>query len=260
MPFHQENSIRYFSFNLFDEAGIIQGVFTRHGGVSPFPWKSLNAGLTVGDRLENVVENRKRSFSALGKKLSSMYDVWQVHNNEVVCTEAPRDTQIEILKADAILTNQENVTLYMRFADCVPILLADPIRKVVGIVHAGWIGTVNRILDAAILRLRMQYGAEPEGLLAGIGPSICAEHYPVGPEVLAKARQSFGRQAERFILERQGKQHFDLWAANRFILEQAGVQNIEMANLCTVCHTEDWYSHRAENGQTGRFGALIAIK
>ncbi len=260
MPFHQENSIRYFTFTSLDRAGFIHAVFTRKGGVSPSPWKSLNAGLTVGDETKNVMENRRRSFAALGKELSSMYDVWQVHSNQVVCADAPRDLQFEILKADVILTDQADVTLYMRFADCVPILLADPLKKVVGIVHAGWIGTVNRVVEAALKMMERNYGSRPEDLLAGIGPSICAQHYPVGPEVVAKVRDAFGSQAEDLLLRQEGLFHFDLWAANRLILEQAGVREIEMANLCTACHTGDWYSHRAEHGRTGRFGAMIAIK
>ncbi|MCL4560414.1 MAG: peptidoglycan editing factor PgeF [Chloroflexi bacterium] len=260
MPFHQVDSIRFFSFDIFDQAGIPQAIFTRQGGVSPSPWKSLNAGLTVGDESANVTENRRRSFAAMGKDLSSMYDVWQVHSNKIVCADAPRDLRLEILKADAILTYQDDVTLYMRFADCVPILIADPRRRVVGIVHAGWIGTVNRVLEAAIQRLVSTYSLIPSELLAGIGPSICVDHYPVGPDVAAQVRQSFGDQADRLLLERDGKIHFDLWKANRLILEEAGVKNIEMANLCTACHTDDWYSHRAEHGLTGRFGALIAIK
>lgn len=272
MPFHQPDSIRYYSFDLLDAAGVVNAVFTRQGGVSPAPWASLNLGSTVGDDLACVAENRQRALQALGRRDDSVYDVWQVHGVEAAVATAPRPQHTPHLKADIILTDRPQVTLLMRFADCVPILLYDPVRRAVGLAHAGWQGTVQHVGAQAVAAMQRAYGSRPADLLAAIGPAIGAHHYAVGPEVIERVRAAFNG----FVSEKgawQGLLHtqpcgegkpsevqFDLWAANRLVLEQAGVQHIEMAQICTACRLEEWYSHRAEQGRTGRFGAVIALR
>jgi polyphenol oxidase len=263
MPFYLSSGVRYYTFGLLESAGVRHGVLTRQGGVSQAPWASLNLGGTVGDAPEHVYENRRRAFRALDRPFESLYDVWQVHSRVVVKAGAPRPPEQPHLQADAILTDRPGVTLFMRFADCTPILLFDPRRRAAGLVHAGWQGTVNQIVRAAVEAMQAEYGSQPGDLLAGIGPSIAAHHYEVGPEVIEQVQQSFGAQAGQVLAPSPGsdpsRQTFDLWAANRLVLEQAGVREIEVAGLCTACNLQDWYSHRAEKGRTGRFGALIAI-
>jgi len=163
-------------------------------------------------------------------------------------------------KADAILTNHPQVTLFMRFADCVPILLYDPIHRVVGLAHAGWQGTLLKIAQITVERMSSEYGADPGEILAAIGPSIGPDHYEIGMDVAEKVNSVFSNDSPKLLLNREGKVYFDLWQANHFILEMAGIKRIQVAGLCTACHTSDWYSHRAEHGKTGRFGALIALK
>jgi copper oxidase (laccase) domain-containing protein len=107
--------------------------------------------------------------------------------------------------------------------------------------------------------MHARFGSTPGDILAGIGPSIGPDHYEVGPDVVSQVRQAFGQSASRLLTDHAGATHFDLWTANRLALEKAGVWQIELAGLCTACHTEDWYSHRAERGRTGRFGAIIAL-
>lgn len=258
MPFRQSNGIRYYAFDIFP-GEVLQAVFTRQGGVSPAPWESLNVGGTVGDDRERVQENRTRSFSALGRHLSSLFDVWQVHSAEAVFAQAPRPPEAEHAKADIIFTDRREVTLYMRFADCVPILLHDPVKKVVGLAHAGWLGTVRGAASAAVRGMRERYGSEPRDIQAAIGPSIGVDHYEVGQDVIEQLEHVFGSEAQALIDERNHRTYLDLWAANRLQLQQAGVSQIEVAGICTACHLDDWYSHRAEKGKTGRFGALIAL-
>jgi YfiH family protein len=147
----------------------------------------------------------------------------------------------------------------MRFADCVPILLYDPGRRVVGLVHAGWKGTVARIASAAVQAMRDQWGTQPDEIQAGIGPSIGAHHYSVGPDVITEVEKAFGQDANSLLPAQDGGVQFDLWAANRLVLEQGGVRDIETAGLCTACDLSSWFSHRAEPGGTGRFGAIIAL-
>ncbi len=258
MPFSHKNGIRYFSFDIFPRT-LTQAVITRQGGVSPSPWDSLNVGGTVGDDVEHVRENRARSFAALGRTLASLFDVWQVHSADAVYADAPRRVHEDYHKADIILTDKPDVTLYMRFADCVPILFHDPKKGVVGITHAGWMGTVRGASAATVKAMQEHYGSKPKDILAAIGPSIGVDHYEVGADVISQVEQAFGPDAKRLVELRDGKTYLDLWAANRRQLEKSGVQQIEVSGLCTACHLDDWYSHRAEKGRTGRFGALIAL-
>jgi YfiH family protein len=148
----------------------------------------------------------------------------------------------------------------MRFADCVPILLHDPGKGVIGIAHAGWMGTLRDVAVATVNAMKKNYGSNPADIIAGIGPSIGPDHYEIGADVILQVMQKHGDESELFLKSHQGKIHFNLWEANRVALERAGVRQIEVSGICTACHTEDWFSHRAEKGRTGRFGALISLQ
>lgn len=259
MPFHSKNGIEFYTFATLDQAGIKHGIFTRKGGVSPQPWSTLNLGGTVGDQRGNVVENRRRIFEILDQPVESIFDVWQVHSADVICADAPRPLDRPHQKGDAILTNRAGITLAMRFADCVPVLLFDPVQKVAGITHAGWKGTVSRATAQAVTRMQAVYGTSPADVLACIGPSIGPDHYQVGSEVAAQVQQAFGSRAHGLLTGKDDRLYLDLWAANALQLAEVGVQSIEVSAICTACDLERWYSHRAEQGKTGRFGALISL-
>lgn len=259
MPFRQQDGLRYYVFSSFPP-GIVQAVFTRQGGVSPTPWASLNLGGTVGDDLLRVRENRRRALEALGRAPDSVFDAWQVHGVGLARADAPRPPHAPHPQADILLTDRPQVTLLMRFADCVPLFLFDARRGVIALAHAGWQGTVQKVARAALEGMRTHYGTHPQDVIAAIGPSIGPDHYEIGPEVIAQVRQAFGNLAERLLPQHNGSVHFDLWEANRLTLAEMGVEKIEVAALCTACDLENWYSHRAERGRTGRFGAVFAIK
>jgi YfiH family protein len=262
MAFRDHNQLRFFSFELFADAPLHQGIFTRKGGVSPSPWNSLNTGGMNGDLRENVVENRRRIFGAFGLKVESIFDVWQVHGSDVVVAKAPRPLDAAHQKADAILTDRDDITLFMRFGDCVPIYFYDPIRQVIGIAHAGWQGTVAKIVQVTVKAMQQHYHSHPADILAGIGPSICGDHYEFGGYALELVQKAFSSEKSEVILEKNGKNFFDLWRANYLLLIQAGMkhEHIQISGICTAGNVEDWYSHRAEQGKTGRFGALLALK
>ena len=260
MPFKNHNSLRLLTFDIFP-ACVVHAIFTRLGGLSPAPWNSLNVGGTVGDTVTRVRENRYLSFSALGRERSSLFDVWQVHSPDIVIANAPHpqsESRSE-LKADGIITDNPNVTLFMRFADCTPVMLYDKRKKVIGLVHAGWQGTVKQIAGQAVKTMQAVYGSQPGDIVAAIGPSIGPDHYEVGSNVLEQIMYSFGGDADRMIRNRDGKTYFNLWEANKFTLEKCGVAEVEVSNICTACHPEDWYSHREQKGATGRFGVIIAL-
>lgn len=258
MPFQSRNGIRYFTFETLGK-DVIHAILTRQGGVSRAPYESLNVGGTVGDEARCVRKNRSRMFAALDRPEESIFDVWQVHGTKVIIANAPRPPDVPHEQADAILTDRPSVTLFMRFADCVPILLYDPVHHAVGLAHAGWMGTVLGTVREAVRAMRYYYKTDPTDLLAAIGPSIGPDHYEVGLDVITRVEQAFGADSSGLLCSDEHGQHLDLWAANRLWLEREGVQQIEIAGVCTACHTDDWFSHRAEHGRTGRFGALLAL-
>ena len=259
MQLFRVGSIRYYKFHSFENQGLYQAVFTRHGGVSPSPWKSLNFGASVGDDKERVAYNRESALTAVGVRTDSVYDVYQVHSTEIIITDRPLGLNEVHVKADAIITNKPGVTLMMRFADCVPIFLFDPVRRVIGLAHAGWIGTINKITSKTIDKMHHQFGSKTDDILAAIGPSIGPDHYSVGDDIVRKATTSFSDKADSLFTQEDGKTYFNLWEANRVDLMQAGVIRIDVAGICTNCHLEDWYSHRGEHGKTGRFGVIFGL-
>jgi YfiH family protein len=259
MIYYSHGDIRYFRFEQFDNE-LIQAIFTRRGGISPSPWASLNLGGTVGDSPERVRKNLKLALTALNCSQESVYDVWQVHGINVAIVKAPRLVDKPHVQADAILTNRPGITLMMRFADCVPIMFHDPIKKVAGLAHAGWQGTVNGMVRFVVEAMQKQFGSKPEDIIAGIGPSIGPDHYEIGSNVITQVKKMFGRDSSNLLHNNTGSINFDLWTANNLLLEETGVRQSETAGICTACHLDDWYSHRAEKGRTGRFGAIIALK
>jgi YfiH family protein len=255
MSFHEINGLRYYSFEIFSDA-VSQAVFTRRGGVSPAPWASLNLGGSVGDDPAHVAENRARVFESMKRSPESIHDVWLVHSVDIIYADSPLPLTAPSPRADIIFTDNPAVTLFMRFGDCVPILLHDPVKKVIGIAHAGWLGTLRGVVDSAVRGMRERYGSSPQNIAAGIGPSIGVDHYEVGAEVIAQFSEKYPQDTEQIF---RGS-HLDLWASNELQLRRAGVEQIQIAGVCTACHLEDWFSHRAEKGKTGRFGALMGLR
>ena len=252
--------VKYLQFESFPENRLIHAIFTRQGGVSPSPWVSLIKGGTTGDVRERVIENRHIAFNSVGLEVETIFDVWQVHGTKIIESDKPRSLELPHEKADGIITSTKGITLFMRFADCVPILLFEPRKNVISIAHAGWLGTVNRIAEVAVERMVSVYGCNREDIFAGIGPSIGPDHYSIKNDVLIHVKNSFPTRWTDLIHCDEETISLDLWTANKYCLEDAGVKNIEIAAICTACHLEDWYSHRAEGPSTGRIGALMALR
>ncbi len=259
MPFRETEGLRFFQFESLADPNLDHAILTRHGGVSPAPWHSLNYGRTVGDDDARVTENIARGLGATGQALDQAFDVWQVHSATVIRTDQPNLAGGHP-KADAIITDRPDVTLMMRFADCVPIMIYDPHRRAAGVAHAGWLGTLRGVATELAQSLQKEYGCRPEDLVAGIGPSIGPDHYPVGKDVVVQFEESIGDSARDHLHSIGGAVHLDLWSANEAQLRSAGVRSIEISEICTACNLQDWYSHRGENGNTGRFGAHLAIR
>jgi len=264
---------------------LTHAVSTRYGGTSLPPYDSLNLTWTSGDEPEAVEENHQRLCEALELPRSELVSPRQVHSVTVHRVGANDRGQF-IPACDALVTSAREVPLLLRFADCVPVLLFDPQQKVIGLAHAGWRGTVARIAQATVEVMVEALGSRPSDLIAAIGPAIGPCCYEIGPDVAAAVRYAFGTdtgllgppaklmegwpiQSERAIqsvahslqeTKHAPPLHFDLWGANELLLRQAGVEQIEVAGICTCCHSEQFFSYRAERGKTGHHGALLSIR
>jgi polyphenol oxidase len=256
-------------FETLDPGSVNAFVTTREGGLSLDPYRSLNLGLRVGDDPEVVLENRRRVFQAF--KLDLERSVWcrQIHAcGVVVVDKADRGrgalTEENIVPdADALVTDVPELPLCVTLADCVPVVIHDVRRSVLGLAHAGWGGTVSRIASQTVKVMSKQFGSRPSDLAVGIGPSIGPKRYEVGQEVVERANKAFGAQTTDLIvpLPDPGKALFDLWTANRIDLESVGVppSHIELAEISTDERLDVFYSHRVE-GTTGRFIAAASLQ
>ncbi|MHB0857787.1 MAG: peptidoglycan editing factor PgeF [Anaerolineae bacterium] len=250
----------YWRFDGFPEKGVAHGVFSRAGGSSVGPFASLNVGRTVGDDPDAVESNLARIYAVLGFGPEQVVTGHQVHGDRVAVV-GQGDAGKVLPETDALITNIPGLALLLRFADCVPVLFHDAERGIVGIAHAGWQGTAQRIAAKTALAMVAVYGCRPEALHAAVGPSIGPCCFEVGPEVVDAVRASVPEAAWSAI-ERQGspRPHVDLWQANAWQLQEVGVRRIEVAGVCTQCRREEFFSHRGEGGRTGRFAALIGLR
>lgn len=249
--------VRY-RFEHLEARGVLHAFLTRLGGVSAPPFATLNLGHTVGDDLMAVEENHRRACAALDLRRAQIVSPYQVHGTHVRPVFRVHGGSVQPA-ADGLLTTVPGVALLLRFADCVPLLLFDPVRRAVGLVHAGWRGAAGNIAATAVRTFVHHVGSRPEDLWAGIGPAIGPCCYAVEPTVSAIITPAIPPAAEVFQ-KRNGILYLDLPALIRAQLAVAGVHQIEMANICTACHTDEWFSHRAERGRTGRFGVLIMLQ
>jgi hypothetical protein len=170
----------------------------------------------------------------------------------------------DIIGVDGLITNQAGVTLTTFYADCVPLFFLDPVKEIIGLSHAGWRGTVKAIGPKTIKRMVDIYGSNPKDILVGIGPSIGSCCYEVSTDVIKEFENNLNHDIIVRIVSRINDEHYklDLWEANRLLLLEAGIddKNMVVTDLCTKCHSESFYSHRAMGNKRGSLAAMIALK
>lgn len=236
---------------------------TRLGGVSTGVLESLNLSVRRGDTPERVRENFRRLGAAAGMDLSRMVYARQVHGTLVHRARAselqPSECEPKFL-CDGFVTNEPGVPVAIFMADCLPVLLHDPVHGVVGAVHCGWRSSVGDILAEA-LRQMTALGASLSDVRAAIGPGIGADHFEVGPEVVEAAERLVGDVSALVCLNDRGRHMLDLKRVNALRLTQLGVpeENIAVSGLCTMCMPEEFWSHRATNGARGVQAAIITL-
>jgi polyphenol oxidase len=260
---------------------LVHGFSTRSGGVSELgDEKILNLSFTEWDARENVEVNRRRLQDALGASEFTLVAMKQIHSDAIrLFRVAPSHT----CSGDASTTNQPGLLLAVQTADCVPILLVDPKRRAVAAIHAGWRGTLGRITEKTVGRMRLEFASRPQDLLAAVGPSIGPCCYEVGADFVPKFTAQFADAAEYFDEPRSGEEpnplqwlnmappghqpppqpvHLDLRKANRSQLLAAGLrtQNIFESNLCTGCRAGLFFSYRKEGARSGRLLSVTGIR
>jgi hypothetical protein len=267
---------------------LVHGFSTRSGGVSRvYGGGALNLGFTTQDSRAAVERNRLLFLKELGvaneRKSWPLISLRQIHSDLIHRVDGVPE---ELLAGDGIVTDTSGIIVAVQAADCVPIILADKKRRAVGVFHAGWRGTVQRIVEKGVGEMRKHFQSDPRNLVAAIGPGIQACCYNVGEEVRTKFSAQFSyadslfREVkesdpvrEKYPLlfltarapghsELPTKLFLDLKEANRRQLLDAGLsaKNIDAAAPCTACHTDLLFSHRAQNGVTGRMMAAAGIK
>jgi polyphenol oxidase len=265
----RRGDINVLAWAAFDGRPVDVMVTSRQGGVSAGPYESLNLGLHVGDSAAAVLENRRRAAAALGAGLDDLVFCNQSHGRNVhVVTRADRgrgtlSQQDAIAATDALVTTEPGIGLVVMVADCVPIVLYDPVARVLGCVHAGWRGTLARVSQAAVETMGA-LGSDPADIIAGIGPAISPDRYQVGHEVAERARQCFDGHGTDDVLrpDGTGKWLFDLWHANRIVLREAGLRHdgIHLAAVPTgPPGASPFFSDRAAR-PCGRFAAVACLR
>lgn len=290
----QHGDLRYTQFPQFLQfSEMLHGVFTRIGGYSPPPYHGLNTMKKSGDSIENIVRNRQLLLRALDLEQRPTVTLWQIHGADVTPFHPHpawrtdwammshferRWTPDEIRKGDALITCERGTTLTLCFADCVPIIFYDPVQHAIGIAHGGWRGTARGIVIATVEAMREQFGSRPQDIHAGIGPAIGSCCYEVSETIqqtfmgqlafddhpTLPRYQQLVRESAVFSIQQlpdRESLRLDLQETNRRQLLMAGLPShqIELMPACTSCNTDRYFSHRAENGQTGRFSVVISL-
>jgi len=251
--FRNDHGTAYCQFELLATcSGVGHAIFLRTQGFSDAPFNRLNVSYAVGDEAERVACNRRLVAGALNA--DELVFVRQVHGHRVqVIDERPAGDGAALPEADAMLTDRAGKFLVVQVADCQPILMHDPVRRVVANVHCGWRGSVADVAGRAVATLNRRFGCAPQDLLVGVGPSLgpcCAEFVNFREEI-----------PDRLWGYRRDSVYFDFWAMTRDQLLAAGVheKHIEISGLCTRCDTERFFSYRTHK-RTGRFAAVIGLK
>lgn len=233
--------------------GLVMLESRRVGGVSSFPYDSLNLGLNTQDDIKSVERNRSLFFSQLGISVHQVAGGLQVHQDSILKVEHGGYYN----GYDAFITNRKDIFLSVGIADCTPILIYDPQNQAVGAVHAGWRGTLANIVSKTLQAMQEAYGTQAKDCYAFVGTCIDTEHFEVGEDVAAQFDPAFVH-----YFSENGKPHVDLKSANTAQLINEGVpaNQIEVSKFSTVLDNDQYFSFRKENGTTGRMLAVVGVR
>lgn len=252
--------IRMLQFdNLIEYEAITHFSTTRFGGYSKNHLAGFNLGYTVGDEPENVTANLQILAKVLKIEKKQMVSPRQTHSKNIGIVTSSNDI---FSNEDALITNIPGICIYVRTADCVPILLYDPVQKAIAAIHSGWKSTLQEISKHTIELMQKEYDTNPEDLIAGIGPSIGPKVYEIGLEVIEKFQNQFRFDNYIVPIKNSNKGLLNLWKINHQILINSGVleNQIEIAEMCTYSNPDLFYSARRDGSNCGRLATGIMLK
>ena len=262
--------VPFLTYPLFEKTGVVKSAFsTRIGGVSKGCYESMNLSFDRGDDKDAVMENFQRIASAIGTNCHDMVLSRQTHTANVrVVTEEDKGKGIvrerDYTDVDGLVTNVPGICLVTSYADCVPLYFVDPIKKVIGLSHSGWRGTVGKIGTETVRVMKEHFGCDPADILAAVGPSICQDCYEVSGDVIEKFKEAFDEKDwdNLFYRKNNGKYQLDLWKANESVFRESGIckEHIAVTNVCTHCNSKILYSHRETGDKRGNLCAFLALK
>lgn len=246
--------------------GLVAGFTTRIGGVSTASYTSMNCGLHVGDDIQAVVRNRRNLSSLLQFPFEGWTCADQVHGNHITFVESAqkgrgRDSMEDALAAsDGLVTSEKDILLASFYADCVPLLVIDPQKRVIGIAHAGWKGTAAIISQKIVEAITERFDSNRQDIRVAIGPSIGSCCYEVDDRVVDQISvRLVGEKEDWLVSKGQGKYQIDLKLVNYYLFIRAGIQpeHILQSSWCTSCRNDLFFSYRADGGKTGRMAAFL---
>jgi len=254
------------TFSHFSAFGLKHGVSARLGGASNEPFTSLNLALHVGDDPDTVRINRQLYCRTLDIPAAALVTAEQIHSDSIHLVTAQDygrgaiNYQEAFPETDALITQVPGIPLMLFFADCVPVLIFDPVQRVIAVVHAGWKGTVALLARKTVLAMQSYCQTQPEDCLVGIAPSIGPCCYKVDTPVIERLKASFVHW-ESLLKKEETHWKLNLWEANRQQLREIGVkdENIINSQVCTACNSSLFFSYRKEQGKTGRLAAFIML-
>ncbi|MCF0142633.1 MAG: peptidoglycan editing factor PgeF [Parasporobacterium sp.] len=267
---HEKDGVVFLSNPLLDQFDwVVNGISTRIGGVSEGEVSTLNLSMYIDEAPEKTTENYRRLMTAMGLDYKKTVSGRQSHEDHVVVIdenhvfpEVP-GIQADYDNTDGFVTNLPGAVLTVRTADCVPISIVDPVHKAVGVCHSGWKGTVKKISQATLRKMKEAYGTDPADVYVGIGPSICMDCFEVQWDLIEAFKAAFDEETLKTLYYQKDeiKYRFDLWQANKLILLEAGVKedHIAQANLCTMNNADVLYSYRALRPACPSMATVISI-
>lgn len=256
----ERDGVRALVCQPLEAAGFVNGFSTRLGGVSQFPSGDLNLAGFNEDSAENIYENRRR-FLSLFDGDRTLATVWQVHGDAIKTVQTVDDIGNSEDQADAVISNIRGILAGVKTADCVPVLVGDPVTGAFAAIHAGWRGTVQSIVLKTVTQLTAVFGSRPEDMISAIGPAACGRKYEIGQDVIDAFAADNPASEKYFTPTREGHALVDLHQANSDQLSFAGVtiSNIHVSRLCTIERNDLFFSYRVEKHKFGKTGRLMSV-
>lgn len=263
---NENDDFKYITFPVLEQFNDLFHCFTtRSGGVSQGPFATLNLGLNIGDNRESVIKNYHILSDELSLDLDNIVSTVQTHTNNIKYVSELDKCKIfekpQYSDIDGLITDKKNVALMTFHADCTPLFFYDSNKRIVGMAHAGWRGTLKNIAGIMVQKFINDFNSDPADIFAAVGPSLGQCCFEVDRDV-ADLFLSSNNIYEKFMHKSGNKYHFDLWNINKYLMKKEGIQenNIQISGLCTKCNNHLFFSHRGQRGKRGLMAGFIMMK